>query len=333
MPQEPTLDVVGIGNAIVDVLAHSDDAFLLEHGLVKGIMRLVDEEEAQRIYAGMPPGVECSGGSVANSTAGIALLGGRAAYIGKVRDDELGDIFRHDIRALGVGFDVPPGGDGLTTARCLVLVTPDAHRTMCTFLGISTELGPDDVDPGLIASAAVTYIEGYLVDAPSAKAALRRAMDLAKAAGRKVSISLSDPFCVERHRDDFRSYVTEDVDILFANEQEIVSLYEAEDFDAALQEVRRDCEIAVLTRSEHGCVVVSGDEVHVVEAEPVEHVVDTTGAGDLFAAGFLWAYTRGMDLHACARAGAIAAADVISHFGARPSEDLPALMGRAFTLA
>jgi sugar/nucleoside kinase (ribokinase family) len=333
VPHEPTIDVVGIGNAIVDVLAHSEDGFLAANGLVKGIMRLVDEDEAERIYSRMAPGVECSGGSAANTMAGVAALGARAAYIGKVRDDELGEIFRHDIRALGVGFDVASAADGMTTARCLVLVTPDAHRTMCTYLGVSVELGPEDVDPDLVASAAVIYLEGYLWDAPSAKAAFRRAMDVARGAGRKVSLTLSDPFCVERHRDEFLRLVRDDVDILFANENEVVSLYRAADFDDALQHVRHDCEVAVLTRSERGSVVVSGEEVHVVDAEPVEHVVDTTGAGDLFAAGFLWAYTRGMDLRACARAGGIAAADVISHFGARPGEDLPDLMARAFAPA
>ncbi|MEW6581646.1 MAG: adenosine kinase, partial [Actinomycetota bacterium] len=265
MPHAPALDIVGIGNAIVDVLAHSDDAFLEANGLVKGIMRLVDEEEAHRIYDGMGPGVECSGGSAANTMAGAAALGARVAYIGKVRDDELGEIFRHDIRALGVGFDVPPAPDGRTTARCLVLVTPDAHRTMCTFLGASVELGPADVDPALVASAAVTYLEGYLWDAPNAQQAFRRAMDVARDAGRKIALTLSDPFCVERHRDDFLRLVRDDVDILFANEHEIVSLYQAQDFDAALQHVRGDCDVAVLTRSEKGSVVVSGDEVHIVD--------------------------------------------------------------------
>jgi len=264
---------------------------------------------------------------------GVAALGGRAAYIGKVRDDALGEIFRHDIRALGVGFEVPAAEAGPATARCLVLVTPDAHRTMCTFLGVGVELGPDDVDPGLVASAAVTYLEGYLWDAPTAKLAFRRAMDVARAAGRKVSLTLSDPFLVERHRDELLVLVRDDIDILFANEHEIASLYLTEDFDEALRRVREDCEVGILTRSERGSVVVSGDEVHVVGAETVERVVDTTGAGDLYAAGFLWAYTRGMDLRACARAGGVAAADVISHFGARPGEDLQALMTRAFTPA
>jgi sugar/nucleoside kinase (ribokinase family) len=328
VPADPTLDLVGIGNAIVDVLAHADEAFLATHGLLKGTMTLIDEEQAERLYAEMGPAVECSGGSCANTVAGAAALGARAAYVGKVRDDQLGTIFAHDIRATGVAFETPPARDGRTTARCLVFVTPDAHRTMCTYLGACTQLGPADVDPGLVASAAVTYVEGYLWDSPGTRAAVLAAVDAAHGAGRRVALTLSDPLCVERHRDEFLDLVEHHVDVLFANEQEIISLFRAADFDAALQQVRGHCEIAALTRSEQGSVIVAGDEVHVVDAEPVERVIDTTGAGDLYAAGFLWALTRGMDLRACARAGGLAAAEVIAHFGARPEENLAELVAR-----
>jgi sugar/nucleoside kinase (ribokinase family) len=329
VPDTPTLDIVGIGNAIVDVIAHAEENFLTMHGLAKGTMTLIDEAQADRLYGEMGPAVEYSGGSVANSMAGAAALGARAAYIGKVRDDQLGTIFGHDIRAAGVAFGSRPANGGTSTARCFILVTPDAHRTMCTYLGACRELGPDDVDRDLVASAKVTYLEGYLWDDPGAKAAFRVAMDAARAAGRKVSLTLSDPFCVDRHRDDFLQLVEHDVDILFANEHEIVSLYQAADFDDALQHVRHHCEIAALTRSEKGSVIVANDEVHVVDAEPVAHVLDTTGAGDLYAAGFLWGYTQGKDLRACARAGGIAAAEIISHFGARSEDDLAALMAAA----
>lgn len=326
MPHSPTLDIVGIGNAIVDVIAHAEEDFLITHGISKGTMTLIEEDRAHLLYGAMGPAVEYSGGSVANSMAGAAALGARTAYIGKVRDDQLGGIFGHDIRSAGVGFNCLPANGGSTTARCFILVTPDAHRTMCTYLGACRQLGPDDVDTTLVASAKVTYLEGYLWDDPGAKAAFRVAMDAARAAGRKVSLTLSDPFCVDRHRADFLRMVEEDVDILFANEDEIISLYQTEDFDEALDRVRHHCEIAALTRSEKGSVVVSGDEAHSVDAEPVDRVVDTTGAGDLYAAGFLWAYTQGGDLRACARAGGIAAAEIISQVGARSDADLAALV-------
>jgi sugar/nucleoside kinase (ribokinase family) len=322
----PSLDIVGIGNAIVDVIAHAEEQFLVTHGISKGTMTLIDEERADVLYEAMGPAVEYSGGSVANSMAGAAAFGARAAYIGKVHDDQLGVIFGHDIRAAGVEFDCLPANGGSPTARCFIMVTPDAHRTMCTYLGACRELGPDDVDPALVASAKVTYLEGYLWDDPGAKAAFRVAMDAARGAGRKVSLTLSDPFCVDRHRADFLRLVENDVDILFANEDEIVSLYQATDFDEAMNRVRDHCEIAALTRSEKGSVIVSGDEVHVVDAQTVDRVVDTTGAGDLYAAGFLWAYTQGGDLRACARAGGIAAAEIISQVGARSDADLGALM-------
>lgn len=321
------LDVLGIGNAIVDVLSPTDDATITRHELPKGAMTLIDAERAEALYAQMGPAVEASGGSCANTVAGIASLGGRAAYIGRVRDDELGRIFTHDIRAAGVDFGTPPAADGPGTARCLIMVTPDAQRTMSTYLGASVELGPEDVDPDLVASADVTYLEGYLWDPPRAKEAFRIAIGAAHAAGRRVSFTLSDPFCVERHRDEFRALVDGEVDVLFANQNEIEALYETADLDAAVAAVRGRCEIAVITRSEHGSLVVTADEVHEVPAAPVERVVDTTGAGDLFAAGFLFGLTRGRPLAECARIGGLAAAEVISHYGARPETRLADLLG------
>ncbi len=324
--QEAEFDVVGIGNAIVDVLAQTDDAFLSTYGLAKGAMTLIGEERAEQLYALMAPAVEISGGSAANTIAGVASLGGRAAYIGKVRDDQLGAVFRHDIRAAGVAFDTAPAADGPSTARCLILVTPDAQRTMQTYLGASVELSPHDVPPELIASARITYLEGYLWDRPGAKAAFLRAAELAHAAGRKIALTLSDPFCVERHRAEFRDLVEGHVDVLFANEHEVVSLHQVAGFDQALQCVRHHCEVAALTRSARGSLIVAGDEVHVIDAEPVGRVVDTTGAGDLYAAGFLYGLTRGLDLAACGRIGSICAAEVISHVGARPQVSLAGLV-------
>ena len=315
-------DVVGIGNAIVDVIAHAEEGFLGLRGLVKGTMRIIDGAEADRLYGEMGPGVEMSGGSVANTMAGLASLGGRAAYIGKVRDDQLGQVFRHDITSAGVHYRMPAATAGPATARCLILVTPDAQRTMKTFLGACVELGPEDLDRDLIEGAAVVYLEGYLFDPPRAKAALRAAAEIAHAAGRKVSLTLSDPFCVERYRADFRDLVEHHIDILFANEIEIAALYETKDFDAAARAVRAHCEIAVLTRSAHGSVIVSGDTTHRVSAMPVPKVVDTTGAGDLYAAGFLYGLTHGRPLDACARLGGLAAAEIIGHVGARPETSL-----------
>ncbi len=319
---ELSFDVVGIGNAIVDVLTQADDALVDAQGLPKGSMTLIDGHRAEDLYAQMGPAREISGGSAANTLAGVAALGGRAAFIGKVRNDQLGGIFRHDIRAAGVHFETPPATSGPPSGRCLIFVTPDAQRTMATFLGAANELGPDAVDPEVIAAAKVTYMEGYLFDRPAAKEAFIRAAEIARGAGRKVSLTLSDPFCVERHRAAFRDLVQHHIDILFANEQEICALYEVGDFDAALQAVRQHCEVAALTRSEHGSVVLARDEVHVVDAAPLDRLVDTTGAGDLYAAGFLFGYTRGDSLYDCGRIGAIAAAEVISHFGARPEVDL-----------
>ncbi len=329
---EPVLDVVGIGNAIVDVVANADDAFLAEQGLAKGTMTLIDAARADALYGLMGPGVEVSGGSVANSMAGLASLGGRGAFIGKVRDDQLGEIFRHDIRAAGVAFDTAsaPGhpAGGAATARCLIFVTPDAQRTMGTMLGACLELGPEDVDPAEIAAAKVTYLEGYLWDPPRAKEAFVKAARVAHEAGREVALSLSDPFCVERHREEFRALVAGHVDILFANETEICSLYQVAGFDEALQAVRGACAVAALTRSEKGSVILRDGEVHLADAAPVARVVDTTGAGDLYAGGFLFGYTHGHDLYDCGRIGGLAAAEVISHYGARPETSLAALAAR-----
>ena len=319
-------DVVGIGNAMVDVIAHADEAVLHDQRLAKGAMTLIDHARAESLYDAMPPAVEVSGGSAGNTVAGIASLGGRAAYIGKVSTDQLGQVFSHDIRASGVAFDVPPSPDGAGTGRCLIFVTPDAQRTMQTFLGAGAELQPEDVDAQLIASAKITYMEGYLWDPPGAKQAFLKAARIAHDSGRMVSISLSDPFCVERHRSEFLDLVERHVDLLFANEREIMSLYETRTFDEALQRVRGHCDVAALTRSEKGAVVVAGDEIHVIDAEPVDEVVDTTGAGDLYAAGFLFGLARGMDLATCGRIGGIAASEVIGHFGARPEISLAELV-------
>jgi sugar/nucleoside kinase (ribokinase family) len=323
---ERLLDVVGIGNAIVDVLAHADDAFLTRQGLEKGAMALIDAPRAEALYAAMGGAVEVSGGSAANTIAGLASLGARAGFIGKVGRDGLGEIFRHDIRANGVVFETPPAASATPTARCLIFVTSDAQRTMNTYLGASVEIEAEDVDTGLIGRAKVTYLEGYLWDRPAAKAAFLKAAEAAHDAGRKVALSLSDGFCVDRHRAEFRDLVRNHVDILFANEWEIRSLWQVEDFDAALQATRGLCDVAALTRSAKGSVILAGEEVHVVDAAPVARIVDTTGAGDLYAAGFLHGYTRGRPAHDCARIGAIAAAEVISHFGARPENPLIELL-------
>jgi len=317
-------DVVGIGNAIVDVLSHESDDFLTRHGMTKGTMALIDADAADKLYDDMGAGIECSGGSAANTIAGLASLGGRGAFIGKVKDDTLGKVFHHDIEAIGVHFPTDAATDGASTARCLIHVTPDAERTMNTFLGACVELGPNDVDKDVVRASKVTYLEGYLWDKEEAKAAFVKAAVLAHEAGREVSLSLSDPFCVDRHRDSFLDLVENHVDILFANEDEIKALYQVDDFDAALQHVRGHCKIAALTRSAKGSVVISGDEVHIVDCDPVDHVADTTGAGDAYAAGFLFGYTNGHadDLAHCARLGGFAAAEIISHFGARPETPL-----------
>ncbi len=325
--QNASFDVVGIGNALVDVIAHADDAFLAAHGMAKGTMTLIDAERAGEIYQAMPPAQESSGGSAGNTMAGIASLGGRGAYIGRVGDDQLGSVFRHDMRASGTAYDVAPARDQ-PTGRCLILVTPDAQRTMNTFLGAGLDLGPNDVDESLIAGAQITYLEGYLWDPPGAKEAFLKAARIAHTAGCRVALTLSDVFCIERHHAEFLDLVEHHVDILFANEAEIRALYRTATFDQALQHVRGHCEIAALTRSEKGSVVVAGDEMHVIDAEPVPAVVDTTGAGDLYAAGFLVGLTHGRDLATCARIAGIAAAEVIGHFGARPETSLEALVAR-----
>ncbi|HEY6980444.1 adenosine kinase [Reyranella sp.] len=319
-------DVLGIGNAIVDVISHADDAFLAKHSLNKGSMTLIDEARAETLYAAMGPGIEMSGGSCGNTMAGVASFGGKGAYIGKVRNDQLGAVFAHDMRATGVAFDTPLASSGPATARCLIVVTPDAQRTMNTYLGACTGLGPADIEPEIVGGAQVTYVEGYLWDAPEAKKAVLKAFDAAHAAGRLVSITLSDSFCVDRYRDEFRALIRGKVDILFGNESEIKSLYQVDSFESALEATRREAKVAALTRSEKGSVVVMGGETHAVAAMPVAKVIDTTGAGDLYAAGFLHGFTHGKPLPECARLGGIAAAEVISHVGARPEKPLRELV-------
>lgn len=314
---------MAIGNAIVDVLAREDDALLERLGLVKGTMALTDRARAEEIYAAMSPGTEVSGGSAANTAVGIASFGGSVAYIGKVGDDSLGQVFTHDIRAAGVRFEpaVAPGGEG--TARCLVLVTPDAQRTLSTHLGVAADLTPADIDEELVAGAAITYLEGYLWDQPAAKDALRKAMDAAHRDGGRVAFTLSDPFCVDRHRVEFRDLLETSVDIAFANEAELLSLYETDDFETALSGLTAACPFVAVTRSEHGSVIVAAGHHHPVAAEPTE-VVDTTGAGDLYAAGVLYGLVRDLPPDLCGRLGSIAAAEVISHLGARPMTSLAA---------
>ena len=315
------VDILGIGNAIVDVVARADDTFLSRHDMHKGAMILVDAAQAQAIYAAMPPGQESSGGSAANTCAVAAGLGARVAYIGKVADDQLGTVFAHDIQAAGVAFPSSPLVGGAPTARCLILVTPDGQRTMNTFLGACVTLNEADVDEALVASAAVTYLEGYLFDPPAAQAAFYKAAAAAHAAGKQVALSLSDAFCVNRHRAAFRELVAGHVDILFANETEITSLYEENTFEAAAEATRRDVSLAALTRSEAGSLIVRGAETVEIAAAPAT-VVDTTGAGDAYAAGFLAAFTAGRTLDICGRLGSLAAAEVIGHYGARPEADL-----------
>ncbi len=323
---QASLDILGIGNAIVDVLSRTEDSFLAERGLNKGGMALIDAEQAEALYRAMGPGVESSGGSVANSCAVAAGLGARVGFLGKVADDELGRVFGHDIRAAGVHFPTAPLLGGAPTARCLILVSPDAQRTMNTFLGACVTFSEDDVDAGEVARAQVIYLEGYLYDPPAAQAAFRAAARAAHAAGRRVALSLSDPFCVGRHRDAFRAFVREETDILFANEAELLSLYETDDFAAAAAKLRGEVAIAALTRSEKGSVIIAGDATHEVAAVATS-VVDTTGAGDAYAAGFLAAHTKGLGLPEAGRWGSVCAAEVISHFGARPQADMKALVG------
>ena len=322
----PRYDVIGIGNAVVDVIARAEDDFLVEHGMHKGAMALIDQVRAEKIYQAMGPAVESSGGSAANTIVGVASFGGHAAFIGKVKDDELGRAFAHDIRAARVAFETKPAGEGPSPARCYIMVTPDGERTMNTFLGAAQDLKAADIDEAKVASAALIYLEGYLWDPPQAKEAFVKAAAVAHKAGRRVALTLSDAFCVDRYRAEFLDLIRKGtVDIVFANEHELHSLYETADFDTAVKALRHDAKLAVITRSEKGCVVVTRKTVEAVQAMPIDRVVDVTGAGDLFAAGFLVGLARGKDHRTAARLGALAAAEVIQHIGARPAVSLKAL--------
>jgi len=311
-------DVAAIGNAIVDVIAPSSDAFLDEQGLTKGTMMLIDEARAHSLYAAMAPGIEASGGSAGNTVAGVASFGGTAAYVGKVATDQLGEVFTHDLRAQGVTFETPPMSGGPATARSLINVTPDGQRTMSTFLGVAGSLTADDVDEAMIRDSAITYLEGYLFDPPPARAAFDRAADAARGAGRKVSITLSDVFVVERWRNDLLDFLSAKAHLVFANENELMALFETTDFDEAAAAVRSLVPMAAVTRSEKGSLVLAGAQAHEVPAYPVDEVVDTTGAGDQYAAGFLFGLAHGRELRDCARLGALAASEVIGHYGPRP---------------
>jgi sugar/nucleoside kinase (ribokinase family) len=316
-------DVLGIGNAIVDVIARTEEDFLLKQGMRKGTMALIEEARATAIYKAMGSAVQVSGGSAANTVVGVSLFGARAAFVGRVKSDPLGRAFAHDIRAAGVAFDTPPAATGPATGRCYVLVTPDGERTMNTYLGAARELNPDDIDAETIAASAITYLEGYLWDPKSAKDAFLKAATIAHEADRRVALTLSDAFCVDRWRDEFLQLMrSRTVDLIFANEAELRSLYRTGDFDAAVRALRNDIDIAVVTRSEKGCLVLSPEGIEAVSAFPVERVVDTTGAGDLFAAGFLYGLACGADDRTCGRLGALAAAEVIQHLGARPETSL-----------
>ncbi len=326
MPNRVRFDVVGIGNALVDVIAHAEDRFITRHALVKGSMTLIDTDRALELYRALGSAIEMSGGSAANTMTGVASFGGRAGYIGKVSADELGDVFAHDLRAVGVRFKAGDKNSGVPTGRCIIVVTPDAERTMNTYLGASSMLNEDDLDEGMIAAGKVLYMEGYLFDRTEAKQAFRRAAEVAHDHGRQVSLTLSDSFCVDRHRSDFRALVADQVDVLFGNRGELVSLYETETFDQAVELVRQECQLAVVTTGADGCLIIGGDEIVSVPAQPVTEVLDTTGAGDLFAAGFLYGFTRGMALAECGRLGALAAAEVISHVGPRPLVELRTLL-------
>lgn len=320
-------DVAGIGNAIVDVLSFCDEAFLAKHGLAKGTMTLVDEARAGALYRHVGSSMECSGGSVANTLAGLASLGAKTAFIGKVNQDQLGSIFVHDLHAVGVHFSTKPSNDGPSTASCLVFVTPDAQRTMATYIGACSLVSEQDIDEEVIRHASITYIEGYLWDTESAKAAIRKAITLARKHERKIAFTLSDTFCVNRHRDEFMHMIHHDIDVLFSNEAEIKSLFQTDDIDAAMAKIRGACEIAVVTRSEKGSVVLTKDAVEIVPSHAVPRIIDTTGAGDLYASGFLFGLTRGWDLQACAQLGNKCAGEIITQVGARslrPLKDLVA---------
>lgn len=324
--------VTGIGNALVDILATTTDDFLdaqdAQHGMKRGSMNLIDQPRAIELYDAMGPARQVSGGSAANTMAAFASLGGKGAYIGKVADDQLGAIFSHDMNAIGTHYDIAPLTGGPETGRCMIFVAPDGQRTMNTFLGAAVELGPDDIDEELIAASAVTYLEGYLYDPPLAMQAFQKAATIAHRAGRKVSLSLSDPFCVARHRDEFLDLVDNHVDILFGNEEEIISLYQVRDWSEVPALVKDKCDIVILTRSEKGSVIFKDGEAFVIAAEPVAKVADTTGAGDAYAAGFLFGYTQGLPMEECGRIASIAAAEVISHIGPRPEQALSGLIAR-----
>ncbi len=320
------VDVVGVGNAIVDVIAHADDAFLESEGLVKNSMALIDADRAHALYGLMGPGIEASGGSCANTMAGVASFGGTAAYIGKISGDQLGEVFSHDMRAVGVDFDVPPATTGPSTARCLILVTPDAQRTMSTYLGVSSLLEPDDVEAATVERASLLLCEGYLWDVDSAKRSIRKAMDVAHANGGRAALALSDTFCVERHHDEFRELIAGPVDVLFANRAELFSLYGLEDLDRAIEAVRAEVDLACITLGTRGSILVTPHELVEVEAAEIAPVVDTTGAGDQYAAGVLFGLARGLELADAGWLGSLAAAEVISHVGPRPSMPLSRLI-------
>ena len=323
---EAKYDVLGIGNAIFDVLVQTDEGFLGRHGMTKGGMALIDEARALSIYRDMGPATEMSGGSAANTIVGIANLGARAAYVGKVRDDQIGRLYTHDIRAAQVAFETAPASDGPATGCCYILVTPDGERTMNTYLGAAQELMPGDIDAAQVAASAIVYLEGYLWDPKNAKEAFVKASTIAHGAGRQVALTLSDSFCVDRYRDEFLDLMRKGtVDLVFANEAELHSLYQTSDFDTALKQFRADTRLGVVTRSEKGCVVASKDGVTAVGAFPIDRIVDTTGAGDLFAAGFLFGLVRGTTHENAGRLGALAAAEVIQHIGARPQTSLKEL--------
>lgn len=322
-------DVAGLGNAIVDVIAPTDDAFLLKHNVAKGVMSLIDEYRAHQLLQALPETREIAGGSAANTMAGLASFGGKGVFMGKVKADRLGESFAEGMKAIGLDYNTRLAADGAQTACCLIAVTPDGQRSMNTYLGACREITPDDIDEEAIAQSAVLYIEGYLWDEPAAKAAIEKAMNAAKKAGGKVAFTLSDPFCVERWRDEFRDLLENKIDILFANEAEAMALFEVDSFDDVLQKLRKWKGVAAVTRSEKGCVVFDIEDVHVLDAFPVDKVLDTTGAGDQFAAGFLYGYTHDMALAVCGKLGALAAAEIISHYGARPEKHLKTLAAEA----
>ncbi len=340
-------DVCAIGNALVDVIADAGEDFLLEHKIAKGGMTLIDAERAGTLYDMIGPAIQMSGGSAANTVAGIASLGGRPAYMGKVKADQLGAIFRHDMHAQGVYFATSPSADrrmeirevpnerrqGAPTGRCLILVTPDAQRSMNTYLGAAIEFGPDDVQTEIVRDSQVTYLEGYLFDPPEAKKAFRLAAQVAHEAGRQLSLTLSDVFCVDRHRAEFTELIKNEIDILFANQNELMALYQTKDLDAAIAVARTQCKLVITTRSEKGAIIAAGAETVTVPAAPVAAVVDTTGAGDLYAAGFLFGLTQGLPLAESGRIGAMAAAEVISHYGPRPQKKLKDLIRKNTAVA